>query len=102
MIENYALVRGDTIANIILVDSEDPVDPGDGAELIAVSDLPANAGIGSTRDGEDWTDPTPPLPRWPMPQALFIDGRAFWVEKGQIIRELTQDEIDALEQSAGE
>ena len=102
MIENYALVRDDTIANIILVDSEDPVDPGDGAELIPVGDLPANVGVGSTRDGAAWTDPPPPLPRWPLPQALFIDGRAFWVENGQIVRELTQDEIDTLEQSASE
>lgn len=100
MIENLALVRDDTLINIMRVDSDDPIDLGDGVELIPLADLPANAGIGSTRDGETWSDPPPPIPQWPLPQMLFLDGRGFWVENGRIVRELTQDEIDMLEQSA--
>lgn len=50
----YALMDGDTVANVILWDGETPYPP----EAVAVPD---DVGIGWTRDGDTWTAPPAPV-----------------------------------------
>ncbi|WP_380925499.1 hypothetical protein [Sphingomonas leidyi] len=86
----YDAINGRLTGRTVLQSSNegDPIDASAMASVLLAPNAADYAGL-----------PDPSAPAWPGTQVLCIDSGIYYYEKGRIIRELTQPEIDALFQS---